>query len=75
MWIRINDVIHKADDFSSFYIEMYNGEYSVVGKEPGGRLTIFVTYRIYSNAKESIDNLYAALERGDRAFTIPNRMY
>lgn len=75
MWIRVNDVIRNTDDFYSFYIEMYNGEYSIVGKESDSRVTIFVNYRSYSKAKEVLDDLYAALERGNRTFTIPNRMY
>jgi hypothetical protein len=75
MWIRIDDVICKADDFARFYIEMNSGEYGIIGKESNNRITIFVNYRSYSKAKEVLDNLYKALERGDRAFTIPNRMY
>ena len=75
MWIRVNDVIRSADDFSSFYIEMYHGEYSIIGKESDSRITIFINYRSYSTAKEVLDGLYAALERGDRTFTIPNRTY
>ena len=75
MWIRINDVLCRTDNFSKFYIEMHHGEYSFIGKEYDGQITIFVNYKSYYTAKEVLNDLYAALERGDRVFTMPNQMY
>lgn len=72
MWIRIDDVICKADDFSRFYVEhMPNGDYGILGKESDSVLVLLGTYKDCKRSKKVLDNLYFALRDGDRAFTMP----
>lgn len=72
MWIRIDDVICKADEFSRFYIEnMPNGNCGVFGKESDSISVLLGTYKDCKTSKKVLDDLYFALRYGDRAFTMP----
>ena len=73
MWIRTGDVICNTDEFRRFYIEeIPNGNYGVFGKQTENLSTLLGEYRSQIKAREIFDALYAALERGDKAFTMPN---
>ena len=75
MWIRIDDVICNTDRFAKFCIKMNNDQYDVIGEQSANCVLIFTSRNNYYSAKAILDNLYAAMERGDRTFTIPNKMY
>ena len=72
MWIRTNDVICKADEFSRIYMEdMSHGRYGVLGKGSDNLSTMLGVYKDSRKAKVVLDSLYIALEQGDDAFTMP----
>lgn len=75
MWIRTNDILCKADEFSRFYIDIASGSYHIFGKESDNTSVVLGTYRDYRKAKEAFESLYTALEHGDRAFTMPRSNY
>ena len=73
MWIRTGNVICHTDEFCRFYVEeMPNRNYGVFGKQTENLSTLLGEYRSHIKAREVFDTLYAALERGDKAFTMPN---
>ena len=76
MWIRTNDAVCKADEFSRFYIEsMPNGYCAILGKESDSISVVLGVYKDCKKSNRVLDNLYSALKYGYHAFTMPKDDY
>ena len=72
MWIKSDNVICRTDEFSRFYIEeLPSGSFGIFGKQSDEISVVLGYYRDIRRAMEVFDDFYAALNRGDKAFTMP----